>query len=200
MLENAVNDAGPVEAADDRRSARDCRWLEPANLLHPPHVELDMRSLRRQWIQLMFGASDEEGPKVGLHVHPGLALVPGEVCRDRQPQRVNGRRRVAGGHGQKLREYSHPPSVTRPATTDREAATGRYSTRMAERTLLPCLLECGRRNRGYKVAQSDARLSGRAALSSEDLVHENRRPIVVAVAQDRRVAHSDGAHSRRTVV
>ena len=45
VLQDAIDDAGPVEPGGDREAPGDCRGLEPADLLRPPDVQLQMRAL-----------------------------------------------------------------------------------------------------------------------------------------------------------
>jgi len=57
--------------------------------LHPPHVQLDVRALRSQRIQLACGAPGQEATQIRLGVHPRHALEPGQVGGHRQPQPIN---------------------------------------------------------------------------------------------------------------
>ena len=82
----AVDDRGAVEADDDRHPAGDGGRLEPADLLHPPHVELDLRAGRGERVEAAVGAPAEVGAQVGLRVRPRHGLVPGQVAGDGELQ------------------------------------------------------------------------------------------------------------------
>lgn len=45
VLQDPVDDTGPVEPGRDREAPGPGRWLEPADLLYPPDVQLQMRAL-----------------------------------------------------------------------------------------------------------------------------------------------------------
>jgi hypothetical protein len=62
VLEDAVDDAGPVEAADDGGAPRHRRRLEPADLLAPAHVQLQLCPLCCERVQAALGAPAEEHP------------------------------------------------------------------------------------------------------------------------------------------
>ena len=64
MLQNAIQDAGPVEPGRDREPPGDGGGLEPADLLHPPDVQLQMRPLRRQRVQAAPGAPGQVAAQV----------------------------------------------------------------------------------------------------------------------------------------
>jgi len=74
--------ASAVEAGDDRHAAGDGGRLEPADLLHPADLELDLGTGLRQRIETAVGAPTEVGAQVGLGVGPRGGLEPGEVAGD----------------------------------------------------------------------------------------------------------------------
>jgi len=56
MLQHAVQDASPVEPGCDREPAGYRGGPEPADFLHPPDVELQVRALGGQRVQAVLGA------------------------------------------------------------------------------------------------------------------------------------------------
>jgi hypothetical protein len=68
VLEGAVQDAGAVEPGRDRESPGDAGGLEPADFLHPPDVQLQVRSLRGQRVQAVPGAPGQIAAQVGFGV------------------------------------------------------------------------------------------------------------------------------------
>jgi hypothetical protein len=56
VLENPVDDARSVEAGHHGHAPRHGAGGVTALLLHPAHVELDVRARRGQWIEPAFGA------------------------------------------------------------------------------------------------------------------------------------------------
>jgi len=95
--QHRVDDAGAVEAADHGHASADGGGLEVSNFLHPADVELDVRALGSERFEVAFLTPGQEGAQVRFGVDSGLALEPGQVRRDRQPQRVE-RRRQQNGH------------------------------------------------------------------------------------------------------
>ena len=73
MLQHAVQDAGPVEPGRDRESPGDGGGLEPADLLHPPDVELEVRALGGQRVQAALGAPGQVAAQVRFGVLAGGA-------------------------------------------------------------------------------------------------------------------------------
>ena len=51
VLHDPVDGAGPVEPGRNREPAGHRRRLEPADLLHPPDVELEVRTMGGQRVQ-----------------------------------------------------------------------------------------------------------------------------------------------------
>jgi hypothetical protein len=97
MLQEAVDDAGPVEASRDREAPGDRGGLELADLLHPADVWLQVRAPRGQRVEPALGAPGEEAPQVRFGVITGGALVAGQVGSHSQPQLVSERHRMMEG-------------------------------------------------------------------------------------------------------
>src|SRR5690348_16753493 len=113
VLEDAVQDAGPVEPGRDGEPAGDGGGLEPADLLHPPDVELQVRPLDGQRVQAALGAPGQVAAQVRFGVRAGGALETGQVGSYCQSQPVTERlRRIAGRWGQ-LGEGHHAPRLQR---------------------------------------------------------------------------------------
>jgi len=89
MLEHAVEDAGPVEPGRDGEPAGYGGGLEPADLLHPPDVQLQVRPPRGQRVQAALSAPGQVAAQAGFGVLAGGAGEPGQVGvrRQRQPSR-----------------------------------------------------------------------------------------------------------------
>ena len=85
VLEHAVDDAGAVEPGGDREPARDGGGLEPAGLLHPPDVLLQVRAARGRRVQAAVSAPSQVAAQVGLGVLAGGAREPGQVGGHGQP-------------------------------------------------------------------------------------------------------------------
>ena len=84
VRQDLVDDADSVEADHDRQPPPHRRRLEPAGLLQPPHVPLDVRPDCGQRSQTLFVAPAQEDPKVGVGVETGLAAVAAEIGGDRR--------------------------------------------------------------------------------------------------------------------
>jgi hypothetical protein len=112
-----VDGGGAVEPGHDRHPPGHGRGLEPADLLHPPHVELDVRALRGERIETPLRAPAQIHPNVGLDVATGQALVAGEVTSHRAPQQVGSIGRVGRirqlGQGQDFHDAGHSSTVRR---------------------------------------------------------------------------------------
>jgi hypothetical protein len=98
MLQHAVEDASPVAPGRDREPPGDCGGLEPADLLHPPDVQLQVRALRGQRVQAALGAPGQVAAEVGFGARAGGALEAGQVGSYCQSQPVGERRQRMGGH------------------------------------------------------------------------------------------------------
>jgi hypothetical protein len=66
VVQQAIDDAGPVEPGGDRNRPRDRGRLEAADLLHPPEVQLKVRAVTSQRVQVAFSAPGQEAAQVGL--------------------------------------------------------------------------------------------------------------------------------------
>jgi hypothetical protein len=71
MLQDAVDGASAVEPGRDGKPAGDGGWLEPAGLLHPPDVQLQVGALDRQRVQTALGAPGKVAAQVGFGVLTG---------------------------------------------------------------------------------------------------------------------------------
>jgi hypothetical protein len=85
MLQDAVEGAGPVEPGRDGEPAGDGGGPEPADLLHPPDVQLQVRALRGERVQAVLGAPGEVAAQVRFGVLAGGALEAGQVGSHCQP-------------------------------------------------------------------------------------------------------------------
>jgi hypothetical protein len=92
MLQDAVEDAGPVKPGCDRGPAGDGGGPEPADLLHPPDVQLQMRPPRGQRVQAALGAPGQVAAQIRFGVLTGRALEAGQVGSRCQSQPVGERR------------------------------------------------------------------------------------------------------------
>jgi hypothetical protein len=82
--QSTVDHAGPVEPDHHRHAPADRGGFEPSYLLHPPHVQLHLRSRDLQRVGTACEAPGQVGAKVRLGVNTGLAPIARQV----------------GGHGQ----------------------------------------------------------------------------------------------------
>jgi hypothetical protein len=97
VLQEAVDDAGPVEPGGDGKPPRHGGGLEPADLLHPPDVELQLRAPCGQRVQAVPGAPGEVAAQVRCGVLSGGALEAGQVGSHCQPQLISERHEMIGG-------------------------------------------------------------------------------------------------------
>ena len=74
MLQHAVEEASPVEPGRDGEPPEDGGGLEPADLLHPPDVQLQVRALRGQRVQAALGAPGQVAAQVGFGAVAGYVL------------------------------------------------------------------------------------------------------------------------------
>jgi hypothetical protein len=77
--EDAFQDAGPVEPGLDGEPPGDGRGLEPADLPHPPDVQLQVETLGGRRVQALLGAPGQVAAQVRFGVLPRGALEAGEV-------------------------------------------------------------------------------------------------------------------------
>ena len=79
MLQHAVDHAGPVEPGGHREPPRHRGGLEPAELLHPPDIQLQIRAAGGQRIKAAPRTPGEITPQVRLSVLTGRALEPAQI-------------------------------------------------------------------------------------------------------------------------
>jgi len=72
LLENAVDHASAVETGDHRQAAGHGGRPKPADLLHPPQLQLQVCPRRSQGIQALVLAPQHVATKVGLWPREGL--------------------------------------------------------------------------------------------------------------------------------
>jgi hypothetical protein len=95
------------EAVDrDRETMGDGGGLEPADLLHPPDVELQVRTPAASGSTTP-SAPGEVTAEVGFGVLAGRALEEGQVGSHGQPQLIGERRRKIGGDRGQFGEVHH---------------------------------------------------------------------------------------------
>jgi hypothetical protein len=99
VVEPAIDHGCPVEAGDDREPARDRGRLEVADLLHPPDVQLQVRSPSRQRMQMTLGAPGEEAARVGAGVLSRRPVERGEIGGHSSVELVSCRPGVSGEWG-----------------------------------------------------------------------------------------------------
>jgi len=83
--QDAVDDAGRVEAGDDRQAAGYCGGLEAPDVLQPAQVQLQIVALGRQRRELPGLAPAEEHSQVGLGVLARGAAVARQVGNAARP-------------------------------------------------------------------------------------------------------------------
>ena len=142
VRQDAIQDAGPVEPGRDREPPRHGGRPEPADLLHPPDVQLQVRAPRGQRGQAPLGTPRQVAAQVRFGVFARAALEAGQVCSYCESQPVGERRQRMRGHGGQVGEVQHAltlrqfpigmkltrPCVRRscePATGLRQATGGR---------------------------------------------------------------------------
>jgi hypothetical protein len=113
MFQQAVDHAGPVEPGGDGEPPGHCRGLEPADFLHPPDVQLEVRPARGERVHATFRAPEKVATQVGLGVIPEGALKTGQVGRHRQPQLISERRQRMRRDGRQIGEGPHAPDTAR---------------------------------------------------------------------------------------
>ena len=97
MLQDAVDDAGSVEAGRYREPPGHGGGPESPDLLHPPDVQLQVRPVGGQRVKAPLGAPGQVAAQVRFGVLTGGALEAGQVGGHRQPQLVSEWRRKMGG-------------------------------------------------------------------------------------------------------
>src|SRR5258708_34341096 len=96
MPQDTMDDEGPVEPGGDREPPGDRRGLEPADLLHPPDVQLQMRAPGQERVQASLGTPGEIAAQIGVGMVSGGALEPGKIGSYREPQPISIRDQSAG--------------------------------------------------------------------------------------------------------
>ena len=77
MRQDAIKDAGPVEPGRHREPAGHGGGLEPADLLHPPDVQLQVRALHGERAQAVLGVPGQVAAQVRFGVLARAALDAG---------------------------------------------------------------------------------------------------------------------------
>jgi hypothetical protein len=98
VLQDAVEGAGAVEPGRDREPPEYGGGLEPADLLHPPDIQFQVRPLRGQRVQAVLGAPGQAAAQIGFGVLAGGAFEASQVGGYCQPELVGERRRRIGRH------------------------------------------------------------------------------------------------------
>src|SRR5258708_6135908 len=96
MLQDTIDDAGPVEPGGDREPPGDRRGLEPADLLHPPDVQLPVRAPGQERVQAPLGTPGEIAAQLRVGMVWGGAFEPGKIGSYREPQPISMRDQSAG--------------------------------------------------------------------------------------------------------
>jgi hypothetical protein len=98
MLQDAAQDAGPVEPGHDRESPGRSGGLEPADFLHPPDVQLQVLPPGSQRVEAALGAPGQIAAQIRFGVLSGGALEAGQVGSHCQSQLVSEQGGRIGGH------------------------------------------------------------------------------------------------------
>ncbi len=86
VLQDVLDDTGPIEPGDDRQPTGDRGRLVPPDVLKPPQVELEVVAMRGQRGELSVLAPGEEHSEVGLSVRAGGPAVARQVGEGRQAE------------------------------------------------------------------------------------------------------------------
>jgi len=117
VLQDAIQDAGPVKPSRDGEPPGDRGGPEPADLPHPPDVQLQVRAPGGQRVQAALGAPDQVAAQIRFSVLAGCALEAGQVGGYCQPQPVSERLRRIGRRWGQLGKGRHTLTLQRPAVT-----------------------------------------------------------------------------------
>ena len=117
MLQDSVDDAGAVEPGRDGEPTGHGGGPEPADLLHRPDVELEVRALGGQRVQAALRGPCEVAAEIGFGVLAGGALEAGQLGSYRQPQPIGERLRRIGGRGGQFGEGHHALTLNRLPVT-----------------------------------------------------------------------------------
>ena len=123
MLQYAVKDAGPIEPGRDGEPPGHGGGLEPADLLHPPDVQLQVRPPRGQRVQAPPGAPGQVAAQVRFGVLAGGPREAGQVGGHCQPQPVGERLRRIGGREGQLGKSRHTLTLQRLTVTVKLTST-----------------------------------------------------------------------------
>ena len=96
MLQDAIKNAGPVEPGHDGEPPGDGGGPEPADLLHPPDIQLQVGPPGGQRVQAPLGAPGQVTADIRFGMLAGGALEAGQVGGHGQPQPVSERLRRIG--------------------------------------------------------------------------------------------------------
>jgi hypothetical protein len=107
VLQDPVDDTGPVEPRGHGEAPGDGGGLEAADLLHPPDVQLQVRAARGQRVQPVPCAPGEEAAQIGCGVLTGGALEPGQLGGHGQPELVSERPETIGRDESQVRRVHH---------------------------------------------------------------------------------------------
>jgi hypothetical protein len=119
VLQQAVDDAGAVEAGHDGEPAGHGGGLEAADLLHPADVQLQVRAAGGQRIQGVLGAPGQVAAQVRFGVLAGGSGEAGQVGGHCQTQLVSEGRGMIGGDGRQVGEAHHAQTL-RPDSDSHE--------------------------------------------------------------------------------
>jgi hypothetical protein len=92
MRQDTVQHAGPVEPGRDREPPGHGGGPEPADLLHPLDIQLQVRPLGGQRVQAALGTPGQIAAQVRFGVLTGRALKAGQVGSNCQSQPIGERR------------------------------------------------------------------------------------------------------------
>ena len=115
VLDDAVEGTGAVEPGYGGEPPGHGGGLEPADLLHPPDVPLQVRPLRGQRVQAALGAPGQIAAQVRFGVLARGALEAGQVASHCQPQPVSEWLSRIGGREGQLAEGRHTTTLQRLA-------------------------------------------------------------------------------------
>jgi hypothetical protein len=106
-----VQDAGVVEPGHHGEPAGHRGRFEPADLLHPPDVQLQVRPLGGERVQAAPGAPGQVAAQVGFGVRAGGALEAGQLGSYCRAQPLGERLRRIAGRWRQLGEGHHAPTL-----------------------------------------------------------------------------------------
>jgi hypothetical protein len=117
VFQDAVDEAGPIEAGNHGQPPGDGGGLEPADVLHPPQVQLEVVALCAQRRELARLTPREEHPQVRLSVLMRDAPIAREVSDSRQSELTRALLRgVDGRHVDTVRLRQRSPPAANGVT------------------------------------------------------------------------------------